>query len=96
MRMLMRTYIEARDGSEALKSGAMQKAIMGFMEAYKPEAAYYTAENGIRGGIYVFDMNDSSLMPHVSEPFFSLGCRVVLVPCMSHQDLTGGLTAADL
>lgn len=96
MKMMMRTYIDAAEGSEALKSGALQKAIQSFIETYKPEATYFMVENGTRSGLYVFDMKDSSQMPALGEPFFALGCRVTLMPCMARQDLQTGLTAADL
>jgi hypothetical protein len=96
MRMLMRTYIDANDGSEALKSGALQKAIKTFIETFKPEATYFTVENGTRSGLYVFDMKGSSQMPAIGEPFFALGCRVTLFPCMAPEDLSAGLAAAAL
>jgi hypothetical protein len=96
MRILMRTYIDAHEGSEVLKSGALQKVIQGFVETYKPEAAYYTGGDGTRSGLYVFDMKDSSLMPHIQEPFFMLGCRVTMTPCMSAEDLQKGLSSASL
>jgi len=96
MKMLMRTYIDGQDGTEALKSGAMQKTIQSFIETFKPEATYFTVESGSRSGLYVFDMKDSSQMPALGEPFFALGCRVTLMPCMGPQDLHAGLAAAEL
>jgi hypothetical protein len=33
----LRTHIDATDGSDALKSGALQKAISAFIEKFKPE-----------------------------------------------------------
>ena len=40
MRMMLRTHIDATHGSDALKSGALQKAFSAFNEKFKPEATY--------------------------------------------------------
>ncbi len=96
MRMLLRTHLDAREGSEAIKSGALQKAIEAFVEKFTPEAVYFTVENGTRSGLYVFDLKDSHQMPQVGEPFFDLGCKVTLTPCMTPADLQAGWAAAGL
>ena len=96
MRMMLRTHLDAHDGSEAIKSGALQKAIGAFIEKFKPEAAYFMTDNGMRSGLYVFDMKDSNLCPVIAEPFFDLGCKVTLSPCMTPEDLQAGLAAEGL
>jgi len=45
MRMMLKINIDALDGSEALESGEMQKAIGAFSEKFNPEAAYFTVED---------------------------------------------------
>ena len=55
MRMMLRTHIDATHGSDALKSGAVQKAISAFMEKFKPEAAYFGLESGKRTAFFVFN-----------------------------------------
>lgn len=96
MRMMLRTNLDAVEGSEAIKSGALQKAIGAFMEKFNPEAAYFTVDNGMRSGLYVFDLQASHQMPEVGEPFFNLGCKVTLAPCMTPEDLQAGFAAAGL
>ncbi len=96
MRMLLRTHLDAIEGSEAIKSGALQKAIGGFIEKFKPEAAYFTVDNGTRSGLYVFDLKESYQMPQVGEPCFDIGCKVTLTPCMTPDDLRAGWAAAGL
>jgi hypothetical protein len=96
MRMMLRLHIDAIKGSEALKSGATQRAIAGFIEKFKPEATYFTEVNGERSGFFVFDMKDSHQIPEVAEAFFDLGGRVHLSPCMTPDDLQKGLAAAGL
>ena len=52
MRTMLSIHIDAIKGSEALKAGAMQKAIMGFIEKFKPEATYFTLVEGMRAGFF--------------------------------------------
>lgn len=96
MRTMLRINIEALKGSEALKSGAMHKAIMGFVEKFKPEAAYFADHEGMRSGYFVFDMKSSQQMPEISEAFFDLGCKAAISPCMTQDDLQAGFAAVGL
>ncbi|MDR3496616.1 MAG: hypothetical protein P4L82_18615 [Ancalomicrobiaceae bacterium] len=96
MRTMLRITIDPLKGSEALKAGAMQKAIMGFVEKFKPEATYFTVDDGMRAGFFVFDMTGSDQMPAIAEEFMHIGCKITLTPCMTPQDLQTGLAAAGL
>ena len=96
MRMMLKITIDALDGSEALESGEMQKAIGVFSEKFNPEAAYFTVEDGMRTGLFFFDMKDSSQMPAIGEEFFALGADIHLTPVMTADDLRKGLEAAGL
>src|SRR5271165_5361858 len=96
MRMMLRVLVDATKGSEALKSGAAQKAIGDFIEKFKPEATYFTEVNGERASFFVFDMKGSHQMPEIAEAMFDLGGRVHLAPCMTPDDLQNGLAAAGL
>jgi hypothetical protein len=96
MRTMLRVHVDATKGSEALKSGAMQKAIAGFSEKFKPEASYFTEVNGERSGFFVFDMKGSHQMPEIAEAFFDIGSQVHITPCMTPDDLQKGLAAAGL
>jgi hypothetical protein len=96
MRMMLRTHIDATHGSDALKSGALQKAISAFTEKFKPEAAYFGLESGKRTAFFVFNMEDSYQCPEIAEAFFDTGCDIHLSPCMTSDDLQKGLGVAGL
>jgi hypothetical protein len=96
MRTMLRTRIDAVKGSEATKSGALQKAIMGFIEKFKPVATYFAADLGMRSSFFVFDMTASHQLPEIAEAFFAVGCEVEVTPCMTPDDLQKGLAAAGL
>ena len=41
------------------------------MERLKPEAAYFGPEDGVRTAFIIFDLEDPSQIPPISEPFCS-------------------------
>jgi hypothetical protein len=96
MRMMLRTHVDATHGSDALKSGALQKAFGAFIEKFKPEATYFSLESGKRTAFFVFNMEDSLQCPVIAEAFFDIGCDVHLSPCMTLEDLQKGLGVAGL
>jgi hypothetical protein len=67
--MMLRTHIDATHGSDALKSGALQKAISAFIEKFKPEATYFGLESGQRTAFFVFDMEGSHQCPRSPRRF---------------------------
>jgi hypothetical protein len=54
----------------------------------KPEAAYFCAKDGKRGGFLVVAVSDPSEMPRLAEPWFLLfDASVEFLPAMVPQDL---------
>ena len=54
----------------------------------QPEAAYFTAMDGCRGGILVVDLPDASKIPAIAEPLFlHFNASVEFHPTMSPADL---------
>jgi len=94
MRMMLRMVIDATDGSDAIKSGAMQKTIGALVEKLKPEAVYFASESGMRTGYIVFDMKSANQQVEIAEPLFDLGAEVYLSPCMTPEELQAGFAAA--
>ena len=67
-----------------------------FMQAtlgrLQPEAAYFGPENGIRTAFIVFDLQDPSELPSITEPLFStLKANIQMFPVMDREDLQKGL-----
>ena len=92
MRVLLTMQIPANKGSAALRDGSMQRTMEEFMNAVRPEAAYFAPEDGLRTAHIVFDMQDPSDMPPLLEPFFStFEAKVELTPVMNADDLMAGL-----
>jgi len=58
------------------------------LEEQKPEAVYFTAEDGMRTCIMVVNMDDASEIPKIAEPWFlSLNAQIDVSPVMVPEDL---------
>ena len=92
MRMMLKWTVPVERGNVAIKDGTMTKTIESLLDQLKPEAAYFLAEDGRRGGMMVFDLADPSMIPQVAEPLFlSLDASVEFVPVMNPDDLRKAL-----
>jgi hypothetical protein len=97
MRMLLRVSIPVETGNAAAKAGTLGSTIEKILADLKPEAAYFLADdNGNRSGSIVFDMQDSSEIPGVAEPWFlAFNATVSLRPVMSPEDLGKALPSLE-
>lgn len=91
MRMLLMAQPDVTKGTEAIQSGGMAKTIETAIELLHPEATYFAPIDGRRTMFIVFDMEDPSQIPAISEPMFQMGASVKIVPCMNLEDLHTGL-----
>ena len=88
MRCLVKISFPVENGNEAALNGTLGSTIESILNELKPEAAYFTAERGQRGGFIVVDMKDSSQIPSVAEPWFlAFNAEVEMFPCMNIEDL---------
>ena len=85
MRMLLHVTIPNKPFNEAVREGTAG-AIMGrILEETKPEAVYFTEENGSRCALLVVDVDNPSRVPVLAEPWylnFNASCefRIVMTP----------------
>jgi hypothetical protein len=94
MRMMLRVYIPVEAGNAAIKSGSLAQTFQNFMEAAKPEAAYFVADGGERTAYFFFDLKQTSDIPSIAEPFFSnLQASIDVTPAMTIDDVRTGLGA---
>lgn len=93
MRVLLKASLDTERSNEAIRNGTLGKLIQESVEQIKPEAAYFTAEDGNRTAYLVFDLEDVSQMPAISEPFFlNLGAKISYTPLMNLDDVKKGLS----
>jgi hypothetical protein len=94
MRMMLKFTIPVENGNAAINEGSVGKTMETILTKLKPEAAYFTAINGLRGGMLFFDMSDASQIVGAVEPFFlKLHATTELVPVMNGDDLRKGLAS---
>ena len=89
MRTLLRVSIPVETGNAAAKAGTLGSTIEKLVGALKPEAVYFYADDdGQRCGSIVFDMQDTSQIPAVAEPWFlAFNAKVSFRPVMNAEDL---------
>jgi len=93
MRTVMRMTIPVEAGNASIADGTMPKTLESLLEELKPEAAYFFAQNGERGGFIVFDLKDTSQIPLVAVPLFkNVQAKLEFHPAMNVEDLKKGLS----
>ncbi|MFF8384872.1 DUF3303 family protein [Streptomyces kanasensis] len=93
MRMLLHATMDTTMGNDAVRNGRVGDVVRRMTDQLRPEAVYFTANEGRRSCVMVFDMQDSSQLPVICEPFFQeMGAEVEIRPCMNVEDLQRGLS----
>lgn len=90
MRVMLSFRIDPEKGDALVKEGRIGETMESILEDLKPEAAYFTAVEGTRGGYLVVNMDDASQIPAMAEPLLlGLGATVQMHPVMTPEDLRG-------
>ena len=88
MRMLMHIRLPLEPFNTAVRDGTVGKKMQRILEAAKPEAAYFSEQNGHRGGILVVNVKDPSDVPTLAEPWFlTFNAAVEFHIAMTPEDL---------
>ena len=88
MKMLLTVEIPHEPFNSLVRSGKAGEILGSILETIKPEAAYFTEQDGKRGGFFVINVQNPSDVPSFSEPFFlkfQADCKFRIL--MSPEDL---------
>jgi hypothetical protein len=88
MRMLLNVRMPHEPFNTLVRKGKIGAVLGRILDEVKPEAAYFTEQDGKRGAILIVDVKDPSRVPSIAEPFFlhlSADCSFHIV--MSPDDL---------
>jgi hypothetical protein len=88
MKMLLTVEFPLEPFNSLVRNGTVGETIGRILETIKPETAYFTEQDGKRGGIFVINIQTPSDVPSFAEPFFlkfQADCKFRIL--MSPQDL---------
>ncbi len=88
MRVMLKVNFPVQKANALAREGKLGSTIQKILAELNPEAAYFIAENGKRGGYLFLDIPDSSHLPRLAEPWFlAFDAEVEMAPVMNVQDL---------
>ena len=88
MRFLLKVNIPVESGNAAAKAGKLGATVQSILADLKPEAVYFTADNGQRTGFLFLEMQDASQIPAIAEPWFlAFNASIEIHPVMVPEDL---------
>ncbi len=91
MRMLLNVKIPHAEFNQAVRDGTLGQKVRRILEETKPEAVYFTEQNGQRAAILIIDLADPSKVPSFSEPWFLVfNADVEFHIAMTPEDLQKG------
>lgn len=71
-----------------VREGTVDRVVASILAEIKPEAIYFYASDGCRGGTMVVDINDPARIPAIAEPLFlKFGARCEFHQVMTPEDL---------
>jgi hypothetical protein len=92
----MKVNIPVESGNAAAKAGKLGATIQSILSDLKPEAVYFTDDNGERAGFIFLEIQDASHIPAIAEPWFlAFNASVEMHPVMVPEDLDRASSAID-
>ena len=88
MKMLLAVEFPLEPFNSLVRSGKAGQILEQILETIKPETAFFTEQDGKRGGMFVVNVKNPSDVPVFAEPFFlklNASCRFRIL--MSPEDL---------
>jgi hypothetical protein len=88
MRILLKVRFPHEAFNTAVKDGTAGKKMGRILDEIKPEAVYFTEQDGQRGAILILDLPEPSKIPALAEPWFlTFNADVEFRVVMSPEDL---------
>ena len=90
MRFLVKVSMPVEAGNAAVKAGTLGTTIQSILADLKPEAVYFTDDNGQRTAFVFLEMQDASQIPAIAEPWFlAFNAKVEFHPVMVPEVVDG-------
>ena len=96
MRFLLKVNIPVESGNAAAKAGKLGATIQSILAELKPEAVYFTDDNGQRTGFIFLELQDASQIPAIAEPWMlAFNASIQFRPVMVPDDLAKAASAIE-
>jgi hypothetical protein len=93
---MLKVNMSTEVANQLAREGRLGTVIKSILDDLKPEAAYFTDDNGERTGFIVFDLAEPSQIPAIAEPWFlTLNAKVSFRPVMNGDDLAKAMPGID-
>ncbi|MCA8879800.1 MAG: hypothetical protein KDA73_07545 [Rhodobacteraceae bacterium] len=93
---MLKVRIPTDAGNRAIRDGSLQETFDKVIARIKPEAVYYSMDEGKRCVFMFYEISESAAFLSVHEPFFQkIGAEVFDAPALSHDDMVKGWAAAE-
>ena len=91
MRMMLKIKIPVEHGNRAAKDGTMVRAFDSLKKKLKPEAVYFSTDDGMRCAYVIYDIKESYQFLEIHEPLFaSMGALIYDAPALTWEDMARG------
>lgn len=88
MRMMLKVCLPNEPFNAAVRDGTIGEKIGRILEETKPEAVYFTEEDGRRAAMLIVDLAEPSQIPPLAEPWFlAFDAECHLQIAMTPEDL---------
>jgi hypothetical protein len=88
MRFVLHISLPVEKFNQAVRDGTAGEKIAQILEELKPEAAYFCAKDGKRGGFLIVNLSNASEIPRFAEQWFlTFDATVEFLPTMTPDDL---------
>jgi hypothetical protein len=96
MRCLLKVSIPVAEGNAAIADGTLGSTINSILTDMKPEAAYFAEDNGAGTGFIFFNLESTSQIPTLAEPWFlAFNAKVEVRPAMNLEDLKNTMSGIE-
>jgi hypothetical protein len=87
MRFLLKVHVPVEAGNAGVMDGSILTKIQSYLNAVKPEAGYFFAENGQRAFYLIINLDRPEQLPEIAEPLWlDLKANVEAIPVMNMED----------
>ncbi len=88
MKTMLTVSLPNEEFNAAVRDGSAGPKTQAILDELKPEAVYFTERKGLRTAILIVELENTSMIPSLAEPWFlTFNARVEIDVVMTPEDL---------